>query len=66
MKIKELDTVDQEFERKKKVPFLGNRKQDFEFSHLKSINVIFTELVAYNNEENDLKLDGIISWLNKF
>lgn len=65
LKGKQLDPTSNE-PGKKKRPYLGSRKKDFEFVHLKPLNVTFAEAVSHANANNDLQLDEVKQWLQKF
>lgn len=65
LKGKQLDTTSNESGKKKR-PFLGSRKKDFEFVHLKPMNVGFIEAISYATADNDLQIDEIKQWLSKF
>ncbi|XP_065218591.1 signal recognition particle receptor subunit beta [Planococcus citri] len=64
LKGKQLDTTSNESGKKKR-PYLGSRKKDFEFSHLKPLSVSFAEAISYGTSEN-IQLDEVKQWLQKF
>lgn len=63
LKGKQLDTTSNESGKKKR-PYLGSRKKDFEFSHLKPMNVSFAEAVSYATGDN-IQLDEVKQWFQK-
>lgn len=58
LKTKQLDSTTNDSTSKKKGPFLGSRKKDFEFAHVKPISVSFVESTIPVGRKGEVNVDG--------